>query len=77
MTIHFDIEQWQEIADRGTSGDQVHDILADWKANNIFLHSRITELETAMYEIKSAALNDAGRRSIMAIVDRVMKIGKQ
>jgi hypothetical protein len=32
MTAIFSLNQWFEIVERGTSGDQVHDILYSWKA---------------------------------------------
>ena len=52
MSAIYTYGQWIDIVDRGTSGDQVMDILASWKVNayklledNHKLESRIAELE--------------------------------
>ena len=37
MTTIFSLDEWTEIADRGTSGDQVADILASWKEDRRWL----------------------------------------
>lgn len=42
MTSLFSIDQWNEIAKRGTSGDQVYDILASWKSDHNKLQSTIS-----------------------------------
>ena len=37
MTTIFSLDEWTEITDRGTSGDQVADILASWKEDRRWL----------------------------------------
>jgi len=43
-------KEWFDRAERGTSGDQVHDILYDWKANLAELEARNAELESKISE---------------------------
>ena len=45
MSTNFTLDKWFEIIERGTSGDQVHDILYDWKADAQRNEKRIKELE--------------------------------
>lgn len=44
------LEEWQEIADKGTSGDMVMDILASWAFNKHNLEVRISKLEERISE---------------------------
>jgi len=43
MTAIFTLEEWWEIANHGTSGDQVWDILCSWKKNREELMSEIVQ----------------------------------
>lgn len=58
MTTIFNIKEWQEIANKGTSGDQVWDILASWKADRDTLLRRIEEMGKAYYSLEQQ-LEDA------------------
>jgi hypothetical protein len=50
---YFTLTQWEEITDRGTSGDQVHDILAAWKYDRDTLRAEVARLEQKLAEAAS------------------------
>jgi len=45
----MDIDRWRELAERGTSGDMVHDILRDWQEEVKQLQQWIDDLQSKMY----------------------------
>ena len=45
----MDIEEWKAIAERGTSGDMVFDILRDWQEDIEQLQQWIDDLQSGMY----------------------------
>jgi hypothetical protein len=54
MTSIFSLDKWFEIIERGTSGDQVHDILYSWKSerdNNSALNEVIEQRKFQSKEI--------------------------
>jgi len=44
MTYFATVEEWQARADKGTSGDMVHDILRDWRHDREKLLKKIQSL---------------------------------
>lgn len=49
------LEEWYKQATRGTSGDMVFSILADWKADVATLTLQIKELEQEMSGLREKA----------------------
>jgi len=45
----MNIEEWYKLAERGTSGDMVYDILRDWKNEVSQIQQWINDLQSGMY----------------------------
>lgn len=45
----MDIDEWRKIAERGTSGDMVYDILRDWQEEVEQLQQWVDDLQSGMY----------------------------
>lgn len=74
MSAIYTYGQWIDIVDRGTSGDQVMDILASWKVNayklledNHKLESRIAELEAERRWIPVSERLPKEKQSVLAL----------
>lgn len=68
MGAKFSYGEWIDITDRGTSGDQVHDILASWKDDAFRLLQKCNERDTT---IKQQAETIRALRLILARVRQV------
>ena len=54
MTTIFSLDEWTEITDRGTSGDQVADILASWKEDRRWLLGEVEAQQEELERLRAA-----------------------
>jgi len=52
MSTIFSLDEWFAIVERGTSGDQVYDILYSWKAERDTTHKQLDILKQAILDNK-------------------------
>lgn len=56
MTSIFSLEQWREITSRGTSGDQVGDILASWESDRFMRSAMIDKLQGELNQVRASMM---------------------